>query len=155
MPKTMRYISGSTTMLTVSMTRRERGYTLIEVLVASLIASFVAGGTMMAFTTAARINRQQGSPVVAEATQLAQQTLEKFRNQVAADSTFLQTADVGGWITDDPQANPSTESIVNAPNNTKRCYKVTAEDCDGDGATGDCYAMQAKVCWNFTICDCP
>ena len=131
------------------------GFTLIEVMVASAISAVVAGGTMMAFVTAARMVRAQNSPGMAEASGFAQQTLERLRNRVAADDTFF-TAQAGPTWWDDPLPVPgagtNSESILwEVP--TSRKYRVTAEDCDGVVAgPPDCYAVAVKVCWNGAAC---
>lgn len=128
---------------------------MIEVLAASMVAAVVAGGTMMAFVAAARMSRVQDGPGTAEASGYAQQTLEQFRNQVATDSTFLSTRAGPTWWKHALPAAASTQSILNMGGVVaRRCYRVTAEDCDGVGGAGDCYAMQAKVCWK-TLAGCP
>ena len=150
------------------------GFTMVELMAGSLIATMVAGGTMMAYVTAARISRQQGNPAIVEATMLAQQTLERFRSEMACDADSFDPVTcnakavlpTGDWTTDDfPNANSNdpaiaargNESILTRPGTTpKRCFRVTKEDCDGDGLTGDCFAVQAKVCWgDTTTCPCP
>jgi len=57
------------------------GFTLIEIVMASLIGGVLAGGTMIAFLRASRL--AQGSSNTVEATSLAQQTVERFRNKIA------------------------------------------------------------------------
>ena len=69
-----------------------RGLTLVEVVIASLIASIVAGGTLMAFVTSARMTASQNPVANAEASALAQEMVEQFRNRVTAD-----TVDVLWW----------------------------------------------------------
>ncbi len=132
-----------------------RGFTLIEVLCASLIASIVAGGTMMAFVTAARIKGRQSSTTSVEATQFAQETLEKYRNYVAVDSTFLSDkADTNTWYPDLlPSSGSDSESILKT--GAKRCFRVDRKDCNADGTVDpDCYQIQVKVCWNGGNCPC-
>ncbi len=137
--------------------RAAAGFTLVEVLVASVIASVIAGGTMMAFVTAARINRTQSNPDMAEASGYAQQTVERFRNLVANDAAWagwITTNADGAWHTDalPPPGSGGTESILDK--GPKRCYRVTAEDVDGVAGT-DAYAVSAKVCWkDLTGCPC-
>lgn len=136
---------------------RAAGFTLIEVMAASAIAAVVASGTMMAFVAAARMSRAPYTYASAEASGYAQQTLEQFRNEVATDSTFLSSKAGATWWTHALPPAGSTESILNMGGvPARRCYRVTAEDCDGVGGAGDCYAMQAKVCWrSLAGCPCP
>ncbi len=108
---------------------------------------------MMAFVTAARISRAQSNPDMAEASGYAQQTVERFRNQVAADSTWLLTNAGPAWHDDPlpPPAGRGTESILKKT--PKRCYRVTQETVV---VPGDAYAVSAKVCWkDLTGCPCP
>ena len=124
----------------------QRGVTLTEVLVASAITSMVAGGTLTAFVTAARIQQATNGPRTVEASGYAQQWLEALRNRVAADDAFFSSKAGLGWQDDDPATG-----IV------KRLYRVEAKDCDGDGIVAgageaDCYAVTVKVCWNQPTC---
>ena len=130
------------------------GFTLIEVLIGSVIASVVAGGTMMAFVTAARITRRQNAVALAEDSSYAESTLERLRNDVAADEVLLSTkaASPSTWWCDNLPISGGSESILGL--NTKRVYRVRAEDCDGVGGPGDCYALQVKVCWGNHGCSC-
>ena len=145
-----------------------KGFTLLEVLAASLVASVVAGGTMMAFVTAARIGRFKNTANYAEAATLAQETFENFRNRVAADDTFFATAanpgataipNNNGWIADPILGVRGDFSIVETT--AKRCYRVRPAECDGTTGiapqSGDCYAMAVQVCWNNEqlACNCP
>ena len=138
------------------------GFTLIEVLVASLISAVVAGGTLTAFVTAARLARQASSPASLEAAAYAQQTLEEYRNMIACDSAWFDSANCtvsaglpSVW-TNEPLPAGGTESIQNLGGGAKRCYRVNSADCDGNGTTGDCFQVEVVVCWNdFTGCPCP
>ncbi len=130
------------------------GFTLIEVLLGSVIASVVAGGTMMAFVTAARIARRQNAVAMAEATGYAESTLERLRNHVAVDETLLPTraASPDTWWCDNlpaPAAGGS-ESILNL--NATRAYRVRVEDCDGVAGSEACFALQVRVCWSDPGC---
>ena len=131
----------------------QRGVTLTEVLVASAITSMVAGGTLTAFVTAARIQQATNGPRTVEASGYAQQWLEALRNRVADDDTFFSSKAPGGvslgWQDDDP-----------ATGVVRRVYRVDAKDCDGDGIVAgagtppeaDCYAVTVKMCWNQPTC---
>jgi len=151
----------------------QRGFTLVEVLAASLIASVVAGGTLMAFATAARISHQQSSTAAAEATGYAQRFLEGIRNKVQQDpdpvtgKTWLEAnADLSlsnvlsnGWI-DAPITDPAggTDSI-RQNNGAKRCYRVRKEVSCHNTTGPDCYAVNVAVCWDKLDqprpCPCP
>ena len=142
------------------MTRHAQGFTLAEVLVGSLIASIVAGGTMMALVTAARIANQSSSPEGAEANAYARETLEKFRNMIACDSPWFDPTTCAAtaampttWQEDPlpPAGSGGTLSILGP--GAKRCYQVKSENCAG--APGDCYVIQVQVCWRGTsACQC-
>ena len=141
------------------------GFTLAEVLVGALIGAVIAGGTMAAFVTAARLMRAQSNPDITEVTSMAEQTLESRRNFIGCDSPWFDPTTctpAGGLPTTwqdaplvDGQGQPyppsSPQSILADPTLQRR-YCVTPQDCDGNGATGDCFSVQAKVCWNGTAC---
>ena len=140
------------------MTKRA-GLTLIELLVASMVVALLAGAMLIAFLTAAKISSQSNQNT--EAAYLAQQTVERFRNQVACDNT----ADVSGaqgdptkrhWF--DAGTCKSAANFSNTadpdpdPNHT---YTVEAQDCDNEDhddnlATGvaDCFKVTATVYWD-------
>ena len=135
-----------------------RGYTLLEILVASIIGSVVVGGTFVAFVTAARIVRAQNSPAVIEATDLAQDSIARFRNNIACDSPWFKvatctaTALPAGWQNDPfPGGGAGSQSIQNTALAARR-YCIRADDCDGVGGTGDCIVFRARICWNGTAC---
>ena len=135
------------------------GFTLVEVLVATLLAAVVAGGTMMAYVTAARMAGGPATSASAEAAGYAQQTLEKFRNLVAANdptyTTWLSTNAGPAWHGDAIVGGGGSDSIQNMGAGARRCFRVTPEDCDGVGGVGDCHAVQVRVCWNdVSACSC-
>lgn len=132
------------------MSRDGFGFTLIEVLAASVVATVVAGGVLTAFLVAARMPRRQGNEAQLEANMLAAQTLEWMRNQVATDTTFFADQAALGWQEDVPPPATTSESVLALGG--ERWYCVWAADCDGVGGAGDCYAAQVKVCWNGTPC---
>ena len=143
--------------------RQARGFTLVEMLVSSLIASVVAGGTMMAYVTAARITRQQNSSNTTEASLFAQETIERFRNRIAArlptEEVPWPGANVGTWQDDPlPVDGGGSDSILQTPGRATRVYCVMKVDCNGNGTVtdpDDCYGVQVKVCWNGTQCPTP
>ena len=138
---------------------RVRGFTLIEVIIASLITSVVAAGTFMAFVAAARMNRVQNNPQNAEAADYAQQTIERFRSNIACGGTWFdancgQTLPVG-WQ-DDPlpaAAGAGNRSLLALPGAVAPLRRYCVKPANPiDCAAGDCYSVQVKVCWNGTVC---
>ena len=66
-----------------AMSHHERGFTMTEVLIASVIVSVVTVGGLMARVSASQIMRSQRSTSFAEASGYAQQTAERFHNSIA------------------------------------------------------------------------
>ena len=139
----------------------QKGFTLTDVVMGTLITSVVVTGTMSAFITAARIHRVQNGPMYAEAAGYAQDLLEAVRNQVAMDpatntpnkwfSDRRQTAPQpwASWKDgDDPRIDPAT------PGTIKRKYLVQQQDCDNVAGLDNCYSVTVKVCWNDPV-NCP
>ena len=130
--------------------RHSAGFTLIEVVIASLIAAVVAAGTMAALASAARMSRAQSNPGMSEATGYARETIEKFRNNIACAPPWFDAACNPvlpvGWQADALPGGAGSESIQNSV--AARWYRVTQQDCDGDAVVGDCLQMEVKVCWN-------
>jgi prepilin-type N-terminal cleavage/methylation domain-containing protein len=136
-----------------------RGFTLVEVVVSSVIGAVVVGGTMAAFVAAGRMIRQSDTMAVAEATGFAEQTLERLRNMVACDSAWFQAP-----CAPNPPTGQVTDPLVTADGRpytggtdsilqmgpVRRCYVVTPA-CDGE-----CFKVDVKVCWgDLTTCTCP
>ena len=145
------------------MSNREQGFTLAEVLVASVITAVVAGGTATAFVAAARMTRAQSNPGTAEASVYARETAERFRNRMACDGGWF-TADAActptpaipvSW-TADPLPSPTaagSESVLKT--GARRCYRITPAECDGVPPSGDCLGVEVRVCWNNDFTNCP
>ena len=142
------------------MRHARKGFTVMEVLVASIIGSVVAGGTLMAFVAAAKMTDRQSNPATEEAMDYAQQVLEQLRNAVDVNprpnATFAALAGLG-WIDalfPVPPGQAGTETIQNMsgspPVSPKRKFCVKPQTCGG--AVGDCYSVLVKVCWNGTTC---
>ena len=136
------------------------GFSLVEVIIASLIASVVAVGTMSAFVAASQMTRAQSHVGTVEAVGYARQTAERFRNMIACDSPWFNPATCAptnipsGWQTDPLPGAAGSESIL--ATGMKRCYRVTQQDCDGVGGAGDCLGVEVVVCWNNDpACVCP
>jgi hypothetical protein len=130
------------------MMRREHGVTLLEVIAASVIGTLLAGGTMLAFVSAAKNTRTSVAQM--DAVGLAQQTLERFRNRIACDGSWHNLAD----CTVNAAALPvsAVDPLpAGAPVNNfggTRQYTVTPADCDGVGGPDDCLKVAVKVEWN-------
>ena len=74
------------------------GFTLVEVLAASVVASVLAGGTLAAYIAASRMAARGVDHMARiEAEGYAQETLEKFRNHVAADDNWVAINADGLW----------------------------------------------------------
>ena len=130
----------------------ERGMTLLEIIIAALLGVVVAGGMMLAFTSAQKTSA--GAVGVVEASDFAQQTLERFRNKIACDdpdwfNASDCTVNFGGlpsvWTNDGLPASPGALSVIGQ--GATRQYRVTQADCDGDGTQGDCLQVESKVAW--------
>ena len=139
---------------------RNEGFSLMEVIMASVIATVFTGGTMAAFVTAARITRAQGNTGTLEAAGYARETVERFRSMVACDSPWFDAAcnptgipGPGVWVSDPLPVAAGSESLL--ASGMKRCYQVTQQDCDEDLVPGDCLAIETRVCWNNDFVNCP
>ena len=134
------------------------GFTLIEIIVAAVLGFFIAAGTMMAFTTSVKIAENSSSE--SEGAFLAEQTLERLRNSIACRQVAAGENQTDAWYdqncaADAPAAAADNLPVVAPPPGSilgfgpvGRNYTTTAVDCDGDGATGDCYQVQVTVNWN-------
>ena len=144
--------------------RARSGMTLVEIIVAAVLTALVAGGTMIAFVTAAKMSRRGGSSQ-AEAAFYAQQTVEKFRNKVAcrqpsesAPQTDPQNPAGDTWFNASCQSDAPTgwqeDALPTgaAPSITglgaQREYEVVpgGDDFDNDGRP-DYYRVTSKVTW--------
>jgi len=127
-----------------------RGMTLIEITVASIIGLLVAGGTMTAFLLAVKTSRSSLTEVDAAA--LAQQTIEKLRNNVACDSTWFDVNCQGLSIatTSDDLQTDNPDDLITKLGGT-RAYTVTPWDCINDQpaapGTDTCSKVEVKVEW--------
>ena len=125
------------------------GFTFLELMVASVCSAVIGGGTLMAFITAARISSAQLTPAVIEANGLAMQGIERYRNRVAQDDSWLATQVGLGWQTDAPPGGAGSESMQAG---ARRCFRVT------NACGGLCYQVQTQVCWATIAsppCNCP
>ena len=125
-------------------------------MLASVITSVVAAGTMMSLVAAARMQADPNAPQTVEAADFAQQTIERFRSNIACrqpgdptgwfDATCAATLPVG-WQDDPIPAGAATESIL--PAERRYCVQPTPP---AECAAGNCYTIQVQVCWNGAPC---
>jgi len=139
---------------------------LLEVLVASVVASVVAVGTAAAFVTASRMTRERNNPTFAEASVHAQQTLDQFRNQLACDNAawfnpancqVVLPAGLPPTWTSAGEGLPNTGPgmLANDFPGAKRCYRVTRVlNCGGGALVPDCLRVEVRVCWTDVV-NCP
>ncbi len=93
--------------------RANSGFTMFEVLVSSAIGAVIAGGTMTAFVTAARLVKDQDNPVKLEATSYAQQTIERFRNRIACtDPEWFNSVDCTSTLGVNDGADPTDNNVT-------------------------------------------
>jgi type II secretory pathway pseudopilin PulG len=136
---------------------RGAGFTLVEVMVAGVVASVITLGAVSAFVSAGRMMRAQDSMALAEAATLAQNTLERLQNRVACDDWFNQPgcavnpALLNVWTDDPLPGGAGTESIQNPPGAQRR-YCLQPADCDGVAGPGDCLTSRVRLCWDGTVC---
>lgn len=123
--------------------RWNRGGTLIEVLVGSVIGAVLVGGLMASYVTALRISQTGAGGT--EAAGFAQATLERQRNKIACDDPWFPVAPCGfgGAIVGAPDGLPPGALYGTGT----RTYDVTPDDCDGVGGVGDCFKVAVKVSW--------
>ena len=142
------------------------GFTLLEALVAAIVGSIVVTAGMMAFVSASRITRTKNLPGKSEAASYAQQTIEKYRNYIACDTSWFTattcapTSSLPTVWTPDPL--PTDLSTVGSGSilklgTAKRCFKVSQiPDCVPGLNPIACYDVNAQVCWDdLTGCLCP
>ena len=138
----------------------QRGITLIEILVAAVIAAVVVGGTMTAFLSATKVSKISSEEVGSAAD--AQQTIERVRNKSACrQSTELATdtwfdsacapAAPSGLKDDGDTSGSSDISVSSKIPGATRQYEVVAADCNGNGLTtdgiDDCLQVTSTVHW--------
>lgn len=130
-----------------------RGFTLLELVAALVVMVLAIGGTLTAFLTADRVSQHHNQTAYAEASGYAQQTAERFRNRIAADSPWRTGGLPSGWQDDAfaGQAPEPPSPSIRRQGATRR-YRVTPQDCDRVGGVGDCYAIEVKVCWDDPAC---
>lgn len=134
------------------------GFTLLEVIAASMLAALIAGGTLMAFLSSSRMS--SSSIHVEQASYLGQQTLDHYRNRIACDDAWFSSADcTAAGIPSPGEEDPlSPNSGVGNFADAKRCYVMTPRYFGPGGQIDppDYYEMTVTVCWNGdAACACP
>lgn len=140
-----------------SMRFSESGFSLAEVLIASVLITVVAAGTMASLIASAKMTHDVNASTMAEAGGQASQILETMRSRVAADDTFFADhAGMDNWTyaslgqpNQGPNGNyPGGSPLSTLNQDAMRKYRVFQQDCDGDGKTGDCYSVAVEQCWD-------
>ena len=98
----------------------KRGFTLVEVIVASLILVFTVAGVLLVFSSEKAALERAGRRI--QAMDFARQTLEQLKNEVRADTWDTATNDLR-IHTEAPQALPGKFGANFA---AQRGYVVTA-----------------------------
>jgi len=122
-----------------------QGFNLVEIIAASVIGALLAGGAMTAFVMSVKTSQQASGKT--EAVQLAQQTIEKFRNQIACNSSWFKPTDCEPGTLPSNEGDPLPPTSVLPMFGGSRNYTVTEEDCDGVGGPGDCLKVTTTVTW--------
>lgn len=122
-----------------------QGFSLVEIIAASVIGALLAGGTMTAFVMSMKTSQEASGK--AEAAQLAQQTLERFRDQIACQDERWYDASCNPTPPSGSVSDPLPTTSVLPTFAGTRNYTVTSEDCDGDGTAGDCLKVVSTVTW--------
>ncbi len=127
-----------------------RGFSLMEILMATLLAAVVAAGMMAALVASTRITHKQNASTMSEAGGQSQELMEGIRTKVGADAVgdFLANGS-GAWTNYGFGADKGQESsLAVSGQEASGQYKVQPADCDGDGNVGDCYAVTVRACWD-------
>ncbi len=131
-----------------------RGFSLVEIVVASLLVSVVAAGTMASFIAAARISQDINATTMTEGGGRARQVLESLRNSVGAGSPVFTGGDTG-WVTIPttgdislPAGTSTSPLSINTQSSVNQ-YRMVPQDCDGDGLVdAACYTVSVRQCWD-------
>jgi len=127
--------------------RGQKGITLVEILVSSIIGALIAGGTMTAFLLAARNTR--ASMGHADMAALFQESFEKIRNSVSCENSpyfdgNCNPVTVPGLNDNDPI--PAEHPLKRWDPTATRTVGVEAHDCDGLPGN-DCLKVIVKIHW--------
>ena len=137
----------------------QHGFTIMEIMVASIIATVVAAGTLTSFVTAGRIMAAQSNLSVAEANTYAQDSVEYFRNNIACQAPWFDGncnyVGPAGWVSDNLPNAPGggSESVLGTT--AKRCYRVQPVAAGACATANGCYSVEVRVCWNNALVNCP
>ncbi len=127
---------------------RQKGVTLVEILISSVIGALIAGGTMTAFMLAARNTR--ASMGHADMAALFQESFEKIRNSVSCENSLYfdgscNPVTVPGANDNDPI--PASHPFKQWDPAATRTVDVEAYDCDGLPGN-DCLKVIVKIHWD-------
>ena len=135
---------------------RQRGFTFIEVIAASVLTTLLAGGALMVVAVAAQVSRKSLNEV--DATTYVQQTLERFRNKMTCRLPTEPPLGFPDFWFDDacnpvpiPPNSPDpldADAIIMRYPNASRTFTVTGgADWDRDGKP-DWYEIRVNVHWD-------
>lgn len=128
---------------------KERGATLLEILIAMLIVALVAGGILSAFVFSRRVTLRSGAEMTVDT--LAQEVAEDLRLAVAGNTPNLniplaEGIYIGTDYVGDPPANSTALATLNFPPQLARFLREDGDgrmviieennDLDGDGFAG-------------------
>ncbi len=127
-----------------------RGVSLFDVLVAAVIASFMAGGTLLAFVTAMRI--RQPDTLSLDQMKLLRHEVERLRNRIACDEWSWFDHPVCRGRPNIPNERRASDTAPLPPGLREspslvgviREVIVRPEDCTGDGIV-DCMKVTAHL----------
>jgi prepilin-type N-terminal cleavage/methylation domain-containing protein len=123
------------------MCSRNRGLTLVEVIISALILAIVAGGMLHIFSIGKGMISVTGRRV--QATDFASQTLEELKNEVNAEDWANDTGRLGSGIDiPDPLGSGELASFGGDRN-----YTVQNIDADGAGESVDYKSVTVTVDW--------
>ncbi|MBI4597265.1 MAG: prepilin-type N-terminal cleavage/methylation domain-containing protein [Candidatus Omnitrophica bacterium] len=125
-----------------------KGFTLMEVMIGAILFAVVAAGAMMAIMSTARMSKNENNTRYAEASALAQQTIERLRNHIACDDPAWFDANCNliaqGWQADNIADARGSKGLAGP----LRCYRVRQLGAGVDCPGGGCIAIDVQICWN-------
>ena len=121
----------------------KRGFTLVEVIVASLILVFTVAGMLFIFASEKAALERAGRRI--QAMDFARQTLEQLKNEVRADTWLTGTISAG---THNTEAFLSLSGYKLGDSfNAAREFTITDIDIDSSGGDPDYKSITVAVDW--------